>query len=111
MLSQNSSVKTNPNYLNNNYCRARLVTLWQRGGCVEFYSWMLCGTAFSTSVMSWNPDRWSGVWPAPASVLVVLEVLILAGYLQDGRSGIPSQPRGPADISPEIDPSSLPVPV
>ena len=35
--------------------------------------------------------------------------VILAGYLQDGRSGIPSQPRGPADISPEIDPSSLPV--
>ena len=33
-------------------------------------------------------------------------------YLQeDIRSGIPSQPRGPADISPEIDPSSLPVPV
>ena len=37
--------------------------------------------------------------------------LILAGYLQDGRSGIPSRPRGPADISPRIDPSSLPVPV
>ena len=36
---------------------------------------------------------------------------LLAGYLQDGCSGIPSQPRGPVDISPEIDPSSLPVPV
>ena len=33
----------------------------------------------------------------------------LAGYLQDGRSGTPSRPRGPADISPETDPSSLPV--
>ena len=34
---------------------------------------------------------------------------ILAGYLQDGRSGSPSRPRSPADISPETDPSSLPV--
>jgi len=52
-----------------------VTTFWQRGDCVEFYSWMLCVTAFSTSIMSWNPDRWSGVRPAPASVLVVLEVL------------------------------------
>jgi len=31
--------------------------------------------------------------------------------LQDGRSGIPLRPPGPADISPKTDPSSLPVPV
>ena len=31
--------------------------------------------------------------------------VILAGYLQDGRSGTPSRPRGPADISPKTDPS------
>jgi len=36
---------------------------------------------------------------------------LLAGYLQDGRSGILLRPRGPADISPKTNPSSLPVPV
>jgi len=37
--------------------------------------------------------------------------VLLAGYLQNGRSenGISLRPRGPADISPKTDPSSLPV--
>jgi len=31
-------------------------------------------------------------------------VELLAGYLQDGRSGISLRPQGPADISPKTDP-------
>jgi len=46
-----------------------------RSGRLDEASWMLCVTAFCTSMVSWNPDRWSGLRPAPANVLVVLEVL------------------------------------
>jgi len=40
---------------------------------------------------------------------IAYQTMLLAGYLQDGRSGITLRPRGPADISPKTDPSSLPV--
>ena len=49
---------------------------------------------------------------APIHVTVPVEEQVFKpAQSENGRYGIPSRPRGPADVSPRIDPSSLPVPV